>query len=501
MSKQLFWFNGLNFSTSLIRDLRRMNPWWEGHPLPLLPLTRRHLVGDIQKRLALKLAPIVVLRGPRQIGKTIAQLHVIQDLLNNGISPTHILRVQCDELPTLSTLDEPILRIVDWYEESVLQKQLNQAAHDGEPTYLLFDEVQNLKNWAPQLKALVDMTTTHVIVTGSSALRIEIGRDSLAGRITNLDAGVLSLTEIGSFYQYDCGTPFLGDNQQEALGQKEFWRDLVAHGLQLQASRDFVFKKFADRGGYPLVHQKADVAWDQVAAQLNETVIRRVIQHDLRLGERGRKRDAPLLEEVFKLGCRYIGQTPSTINLAREIQRTLDANIGPQRVSYYLKFLADTLLLRLIDPLEIRLKRQRGNSKICLADHGLRASWLQEIVPLDTTDLQHAPHLSTLAGHIAESVVGTTLSTISGLPLAHLSERNSEPEVDFVMTIGTRRIPIEVKYQRKIDFLGDTRGLRSFIEKAVNNAPFGLLITQIDMPVIEDPRIVVVPLSSLMLLR
>jgi hypothetical protein len=60
-------------------------------------------------------------------------------------------------------------------------------------------------------------------------------------------------------------------------------------------------------------------------------VIRRVIQHDLRLGERGRKREAPLLEEVFRLACRSIGQAPGPALFAREAQRALGANIGPQR--------------------------------------------------------------------------------------------------------------------------------------------------------------------------
>jgi hypothetical protein len=59
----------------------------------------------------------------------------------------------------------------------------------------------------------------------------------------------------------------------------------------------------------------------------------------------------------------------------------------------------------------------------------------------------------------------------------------------------------EVKYQAKLDPMRDTEGLRSFIEKAVNNAPFGLLITQDDSPGIFDPRIVALPLASLMLLR
>ena len=73
--------------------------------------------------------------------------------------------------------------------------------------------------------------------------------------------------------------------------------------------------------------------------------------------------------------------------------------------------------------------------------------------------------------------------------------------MDFVLTIGVKRIPIEVKYQAKIDPLRDTEGLRSFIEKAINNAPFGLLITQGDAAGVVDPRVVALPLSSLMLLR
>lgn len=494
-------FSEMQLSDALVRDLRRMNPWWENSPLPVLPGTRRHLVNKIQRSLEKRLAPITVVRGPRQIGKTTAQLQVLQDLLDRGTAPQRIFRVQCDELPELSRLSEPILRLVDWFEAAILGKTLNEAAREGSPTYLFFDEVQNLKTWAPQLKSLVDASTTQVLVTGSSALRIEQGRDSLAGRITTLEAGVLSLTEIALFHGLSLHTPFLPDNGLAALTKKEFWKDLVQYGASQCDERDQAFRWFSERGGYPLVHQRADVEWDLLADQLNETVIRRVIQHDLRLGDRGRKRDAPLLEEVFRLACRYVGQSPGLTILAREAQRALAANIGPQRINQYLRFLADTLLLRLIEPLEIRLKRKRGNSKICLADHGLRASWLQEIVPLDPRALALEAHLTGLAGHIAESVVGATLATISGLDLAHLPERSGEPEIDFVLTIGTRRIPLEVKYQRRIDPLRDTEGLRTFVEKTVNNAPFGVIVVQTDDIELDDPRLIALPLSTLMLLR
>jgi predicted AAA+ superfamily ATPase len=120
---------------------------------------------------------------------------------------------------------------------------------------------------------------------------------------------------------------------------------------------------------------------------------------------------------------------------------------------------------------------------------------------LDAESLAEEPQLVPLAGRIAESVTGATLSTISHLDLSYYPGHGPEPEVDFVLTIGTKRIPMEVKYQKRIDPLRDTEGLRTFLERAVNNAPFGLLITQTDTEAVLDPRIVALPLSSLMLLR
>lgn len=488
-------------SGALVRDLQRMNPWWEGKPQQVLPATRRHLVKQLHSRLELRLAPIVVVRGPRQIGKTTAQLQVLQDLLDRGVPAKNIFRVQCDDLPELSKLSEPILRLVEWFETTVLGATLNEAAQRGQKTYLFLDEVQNLADWDVQLKSLVDNVTTQVVVTGSSALRIERGRDSLAGRITTIEAGVLSLTEIAAFRGIPLGNPVLADNGPEPLSRREFWCELAADGRRVAAQRDVAFLAFAQRGGYPLVHQHADVAWERLADQLNETVIKRVIPHDLRLGDRGRKRDEALLEEVFRLACRYVGQTPTNQTLAREAKRAVDANVGPQRIAHYLRFLGDTLLLRLIDPLEIRLKRRRGNAKICLADHGLRASWLQEVVPLDPGGLAAEPHLHLLAGRIAESIVGAVLVTMPSLDISHLPARGGDPEIDFILTVGTKRIPLEVKYRHRIDPLADTEGIRTFVEKSVNNAPFGILVTLSDTESVLDPRIVCLPLSSFMLLR
>jgi predicted AAA+ superfamily ATPase len=495
-------FDQERLSPALDSFLRDGNPWWEGKPGPRLPPYQRWAFRTTLRKLNSGLAPAVVLRGPRQVGKTTLQLQIIENLLSAGqIKPQQILRVQFDEIPSLKGLADPIMSIARWFQNRVLGHSFNEAARAEAPAYLFLDEVQNLPDWAPQIKALVDNHNVKVLVTGSSALRMEAGRDSLAGRITQVELGTLLLREIAGLRFRQELPPHLADNGLEPLLHKEFWEELQQWGLLKQEIRDRAFTEFSIRGGYPIAQARYDAPWPEVADQLNETVIQRAIQHDLRVGQRGMKRDAQLLEEVFRLACRYAGQSPSQAVFVNEIRGALRGNIGWRRILTYLRFLDAAMLVKLIHPSELRLKRRRGNYKLCICDHGLRASWLQEVVPLDKAGLIQTPNLHDLAGHIAESVAGYFFGGLPHLDLAHFPERGAEPEVDFILTIGEKRIPVEVKYRTRIDFHRDTLGLRAFVEKSVYNAPFGVLVTMDDEVSSPDPRIVVVSLPSLLLLR
>jgi predicted AAA+ superfamily ATPase len=135
------------------------------------------------------------------------------------------------------------------------------------------------------------------------------------------------------------------------------------------------------------------------------------------------------------------------------------------RVQYYLRFLDSSLLLRTIQPLEIRLKRSKGYDKLCLSDQTIH------------------------------------LVSLGGPDLAHFPERDGAPEVNYVATIGDQRIPIEVKHQRGIDPPRDTVGLCAYLEKTVNNASFGWLITRDDATQVDDPRIIALPFKSLLLIK
>lgn len=482
--------------------LRSVNPWWEQKPGPNLPSYRRWAFGTTLSKFHKGLAPVIVIKGPRQVGKTTLQQQLIEHLIGNeNVLRNHILRVQFDEIPSLRGLREPILSITRWFENRILGCTFNEAAKAGRTACLFFDEMQNLSDWAPQLKALVDHHTVKVLLTGSSALRIEAGRDSLAGRITQVELGTLLLREVAGLRFGKDIKPCLSDNGLESLLQKDFWKTLQHYGETNQNIRDEAFAAFSERGGYPMAQAHPEVEWSEIADQLNETVIKRAIQHDLRVGVRGQKRDPQLLEEVFRLSCRYAGQSPGQAIFINEIKQVLNANIGWQRILVYLRFLDSAMLVKLISPLELRLKKRKGTHKLCICDHGLRASWLQEIIPLDKKTLTANPHLQDLAGHIAESTVGYFLGGLPHLDVAHFPERGAEPEVDFILTIGEKRIPLEVKYRNRIDTHRDTVGIRAFLEKTAYNSPFGILVTMNDGVAVDDPRIVPVSLPSLLLLR
>lgn len=485
----------------LSQNLRALNPWWEDKPGPQLPAFRRWPFDRLLQLTQSGITPATVLRGPRRVGKTVLLRQVIERLLGQGVDPTRLLYVPFDELPAMRPIVEPVLAISRWFERQILKSSFNESARRGERVFLFFDEVQNLDAWAPQIKNLVDNHTVRVLVTGSSSLRIEAGRDSLAGRITTFNLGPLLLREIaGLRFDYSANA-YWADNGLEAIVTPEFWRDGLVRAANEVEVRHKAFAAFSERGAYPVAHERAEAPWHELADHLNETVIKRAIQHDLRMGARGQKRDEKLLEEVFRLCCRYAGQCPGQSVLVPEVQQALGGNIGWNRVLSYLRFLDGTLLIRLVDPLELRLKRRKAPPKICLCDHALRAGWLQETIPLDPQGLTAEPHLTDLAGHIAESALGYFLASIPHLDVAYFPLRGAEPEVDFVLTVGTRRIPIEVKYRKRIDPHQDTVGLRAFLERTVYNAPFGLLVTLEDGVTLTDPRIIPISLSSLLWLK
>lgn len=485
---------------SLVAVIRDANPWWRGERVYGVPPMRRWAFASVMSHLRAGLTPVLAVRGPRRVGKSVLMDQAIHALLDDGVDPRRILRLVLDDLPVVDEVAMPLLDIPRWYATTILGTSLNQAAHDGEGAFVFLDELQAVRSWAPQLKHLVDVNPVRVLVTGSSALSIGAGEDSLAGRIVTLEMGPFLLHEVARLRGLGELPTVLPPNGLAPLRDKALWLDLRSLGERHGEVRRAAFAAFAERGGFPLAHVHAEESWEAVGELLTETVVERVLRHDVAASPGGHGRDPLLLEGVLRAAFRFAGQAPTGAYLVDDVKRSVPGEVTWPKVAAYLRILHETLLIRLVEPLDMRLKRRRGGDKICLCDHALRAAWLQEVVPLTASGLDAAPELSGLAGHLAESIAGSYLATIRHLGVSTFPERPGEPEVDLVVTVGDQRLPVEVKYRRRIDY-SDTLGLRSFIEKAHYNAPFGLLVTLRDEAASDDPRIVSLPLSTLMLLR
>ena len=101
-------------------------------------------------------------------------------------------------------------------------------------------------------------------------------------------------------------------------------------------------------------------------------------------------------------------------------------------------------------------------------------------------------------GHLAESLVGAFFSGIPGLEVSWLPSNSSEDEIDFVLTIGLKRIPVEVKYRRHLRD-ADSAAVRSFISQPKYNAPFGIVVTR--ELASEKDNVFSVPMHALLGLR
>ena len=488
--------------SEIVGWLSRYNPWWRAQPSASTERFRRWAFAEVMGRLKSHLAKVVVIRGSRRVGKSVIQQQLVEQLLFlSDVNPARILYAQFDEIPKLGTMSMPVLAIVDWYEQNVLKKTLNASAKAGEPAYLLFDEIQNLADWSVQLKSLVDHTDVNTVVTGSSAMPLGEGQDNLAGRMTTIELGPLRLSEIAGIRRLGELPPYASDAPLEEWKNKDFWLGLVAHGKKHAKLRTQAFRLYSEFGGYPLCHNTSETDSAKLRQQVIDEVITKTIEFDPPHRSRAQSLDAQFVREMFRLTCRYSGQAPKPRLLADEARAVLQTGVTEAKVNEAVSFLTDSLLLTAIPPLEMLAKKQSHPPKLCVCDHFVRDGILQETLPLDVGALKDCNEaVATQVGHVIESVLGYYLRGMPGLEVAWFPERATEPEVDFVLTVGTRRIPIEVKYRRSAPSSADTVGLAAFCAKAAYGADFGIVVTQTAEGDLGN-NLIAVPASTFLLLR
>ncbi|MFN5534620.1 MAG: ATP-binding protein, partial [Planctomyces sp.] len=383
---------------------------------------------------------------------------------------------------------------VRWFEDQILGESLNAAAQSGKKVYLFLDEVQNLKDWSEQIKALVDSSKVQILLTGSSALRIGQGRDSLAGRLSSIELGPMRLTEIARLRGFPQLRPFSTVDAVDRWTEKEFWLDLIDYGKRHAEPLNQAFKVFSTYGGYPVCHKSAGIDLASLARQMVEAVVERTIAHEMVPGV-----SEVVVRGVFQLLCRYAGERVKPKRLVEELSQRTGSGVSEKQVHAAVAYLENTMLVRLLKPLEISRKRQPSGPTICLCDHFIRYALLREQIPLVPSRLRKTTEtVATQAGHLMEGIVGSFFAGTEGVNASFFPAREQEPEIDVVLSIGMKHLPIEVKYRRQLK-PADLDGLRSFRGRKHYEADVGLVITQEQSGEVED-GVIAVPARTLLLL-
>jgi predicted AAA+ superfamily ATPase len=483
-------------SGDLIHLLYQMNPWWNNDTPLDVPKFRRSIFEILYKRLTDRKAghkPFLGLRGPRQVGKSTVMEQLIQTLIyeNRLVSPQHILRVQFDA-PGMQ-LKNPILTITRWFEESVVKNTFNSLWKQHKPVFLFFDEVQDVPEWSLQLKTIIDFQMCKALITGSSALRILKGQESLPGRLDTYNLNPLSLPEVAGLQNIKF-RPSRKPVVYSDLAKKEFWEELSGfHHLFL----DDTFKSYCDLGGYPYCHTVKGRTLAERNVFLKNNVTVRTIDHDLGVGVgRGASiskslQNNTLLRKIFVILCKYTGKSVTIGTLHSEIVKDTGDSINNDQLYELLDFFDNSMLIRIIKTSQHRYAGAKTQVKPCLCDHSIRAAWLEDVSLYEST-----PN-SDMAGGIVEGMVGYLLSSIDGISVSYLPPKGDQKEIDYIIEIGDKHIPVEVKYQNDLPRQFDA--IEHYLDKPVNNASFGIVVTKTQSEVKE--RIIAIPFKTFLLLQ
>lgn len=365
----------------------------------------RPQLPDLLTRLEEPRRHLLVLAGPRQVGKTT----LIREALRR-LPPPHRYVSADDALPADSA----------WLRQ---QWQLARLDACEGPGWLVVDEVQRIPDWSDTVKALWDQDTRdgielRVVVLGSAPWLLGRGLgDSLAGRFERLRLPHWSWPEM-----------------REAFG--------------------FSLDEFVCYGGYPGAAPliKEPLRWTDYVrdALIEATVSRDVLQLE--------RVDRPaLLRRLFDLGCAYSGQELSLTKLLGQLQDRGNT----ATLAFYLDLLGAAGLLTGLSKFAGEVVRQRGSSpKFALFDQGLRSAVLRQHLP----DLRRDPEAW---GRQVEVTVGAHLLNTAPATGAEVSWwRVRQAEVDFVVQRGSEVLGVEVKSGRRRASLVGLQAFRAAFPKA-----------------------------------
>jgi hypothetical protein len=441
--------------------LIEVNHWWtrgDIRPELLEKVERvmfRHLLDALKER------QVVLIQGPRRVGKTSLMFQLIHHLIRTGVDPKHIL---------YASMDDPLLDKRSLFTDIIALLENILLGHPilegGKRIYLFLDEIVHFEGWELIVKRFYDQKYPFkfILSSSSSALLESRTKESLVGRAMVFHLTPFSFSEYAQLKgsKYISGwREFLeplwsrfflkGDADELIRGLKEVDREQRLREKEI----DLTLRGYLYEGGFPEFLQmenpviRSRYFWENVAE--------RVLYHDI--PEIFRVEDRDLLQKLFIYCVSHSGSMVNIVELGR------DFGAPRQTISNYLNYLKSALLIQpLAKYARTTAGRLRSFKKIYACDSGM-------VVHLQRLSREQVEGRG-LWGILAEIAVLTQLQRYC--PYAHIYYyRERDREVDFAVEFNGRLIPVEVKYRREVEV---PNGLLLF--KRRFKTDFELLITR-----------------------
>ena len=424
------------------RRLALDNPWWKaGHGIDAEEASwprRAYFARFLRLVAETPVRRAVVLIGPRRVGKTVMLKQLVQRLLQDGVAGVQLLFL---------SIDTPLYS--GYSLERLLRLFVDLHRHPPErPLWVLFDEIQYLKDWEVHLKSRVDSYPGILFVASGSAaaaLRMK-SRESGAGRFTEFMLPPLTFAEYLRFAGQE--QALIREGEPSLAGTPGYLATDIA---ALNAE----FVNYLNYGGFPEAVMNEAVRANPERF-LRQDVVDKVLLKDLpSLYGIG---DTQELNRFFNVLAFNTGNELSLDALSQH------SAIGKSKLGDYLEYLEAAFLIRRvhrIDDNALRLQRAR-TFKVYLTNPSIRAALFGMISADDEA-----------MGSLAETAVwsqwlhDTELSR--SLHYARWKAGRQDLEVDIV-SVDPRtqkpRFAVEIKWSdRALQAPAELRGLRELASR------------------------------------
>ena len=336
--------------------------------------------------------PIKIITGVRRSGKTYLLKSIQQELKMRGVSEENIFLISFEsmkynKIENFSQLDECIISLTKNTKGKV---------------YLLFDEIQNVKNWEKSINSYRVDLDCDIYITGSNS-------ELLSGEMATLISG--------RYYQINI-YPF---SFAEFLQYKKEMQKTDADNL------DEMFREYIEYGGMPPIQQVAQEDKYSYLGDIYNTILLKdiITRHNIR--------NTDMLNRILDYVIMNIGKNFSATNIVKYMKHER-RKVSKDTILDYILYSKSACFIHKAPRKDIKGKKVlQNNEKYFLVDHGFYQAKYGEIENM---------------GSILENIVYIELLRRGyDVKIGIINEK----EIDFVCTKDKEKIYIQVAYQLKND--------------------------------------------------